>query len=260
MAEYLYKTLSDFLEKVFPFTKTISHIHLAKDQAGHGMFAADSKDRSISFHARTKAPMDDLKGVGCFGNLAYLKQILNSSFIKNAAWNISYREQQKRPPTVGMVRFVVDGKSDLMYQATDPFLGTVAIPGKLKINSWPVTFLLSEDAFDNIAEMNQIQAASAVSAEILCTLLAEKSGVISMLFGNERNESSLFLTDQVDREDTGGFQAQFLTEHLIRLGGMVNWKTQKEMALQFAQPALKAVFETVTLEYEVILTAKKKSK
>lgn len=256
---YLFSSITEFLEKIAPFTKSISHVHLAKMKDGRGVLAAPSRDRSVEVQAITKQPLEDLQGVACLGNLLYLRQILKSSFIRDSEITLSYRDaKDNRPASVNTVQFSVPKKSAILYQATDPFMGNLVMPVKQKITEWPVSFILEGKAFEEITEMSQIQAASSVTGEILFELIADKSGVMTAMFG-KRNQSSLVLTDQVDRDDPkSGFSAKFITDHFIRLGGMTNWKVHKDgMVFQFCDKAVKSIFETPNLEYEIILTAKK---
>lgn len=256
---YLFSSIAEFLEKIAPFTKSISHVHLAKMKDGRGVLAAPSRDRSVEVQAVTKQPLEDLQGVACLGNLLYLRQILKSSFIRDAEITLSYRDSKdNRPPSVNTVQFSVPKKSAILYTATDPFMGNLVMPVKQKITEWPVSFILEGKAFEDMTEMNQIQAASSVSGEVLFELVADKSGIITAVFG-KRSQSSLTLTDQVDRDDPkAGFSAKFITDHFIRLGGMTNWKVNKEgMVFQFCNMAVKSMFESPFLEYEIVLSAKK---
>ncbi len=256
---YLFGCITEFMEKIAPYTKSITHVHVSKLKDGRGMLAAPSKDRSVNVQATTKQPLDDLQGVACLGNLLYLRQILKSSFIRDSEITLTYRDaKDNRPPSVNTVQFSVPKKSAILYQATDPFMGNLTTPVKNMITEWPVSFILEGKAFEDMTEMNQIQAASSVAGEVLFELIADKSGVMTAMFG-KRTQSSLVLTDQVDRDDPkAGFSAKFITDHFIRLGGMQNWKANKEgLVFQFCDKAVKAIFDTPALEYEIVLSAKK---
>lgn len=250
------------IDWVTPFNKSISHIHCTLTPEKHLFLAAPSKDRSIEFQATSKTPCEDLQGVACLGSIPYLRQIINSSFLTAACdVNITYDTSGKRP-SVRTIKFSNGDKMEMQYTATNPYMNNfLVMPSNQKIDVWPVTFILDKYMVDKITEMRSIQMASASGDVELFTFVCEKSGNLNAIFGDERNPASLYLTNEVDRPDQKvGFRAAFMIDQFIRLAQMIDWSKAKEgVPVQLANTALKIMIESKLMEYDIIMTAKKKA-
>lgn len=247
--------LDDLIKKIDPFNRTVTHLHINRKN-GEVSAAAPAKDRSLELHAKCKEDVPELEGVACLGSLMYLKQIINSSFVKSGL-----RTELKFGPTANgklealrSITFRGGNRYQAFYQGTDPFIGNIIMPSKAKIESWPLVFAVSAKMAKEFKEARAISAAAPSIRQENVFELSYADGAMVASFGEGNQQSSLVLSDAVEELDKiNKRSAYYMTDLVLPI---LNMCGEDGMIVYFSEKAIKFEFETDVAEYSIIMTSK----
>jgi len=251
--------LRDVVSKVMPFSSIIDFIHLKELDNGCLLAMASASDGTVHLKSVSKDPIDIGGAVACLGNLNYLRQVLNSDFLKNnkATVDISTRERNDKK-IVTSLRFVPNNRMETNYTTTDPFRASIVKPTRIDVSEWPVTFIIDDSSYREIAEFKKIHAAapSAGSEDVLRVGYADGEIVIDFGEGGGVQTSTLRVDAEVMAADAKPIGVHLLSDQFLR-GLMQSQDSDKMIEATLSEKALQLVMENPLTRHELILVRRK---
>lgn len=268
MSTNLRNALADMLAVVEPFKDDIPNILLKRTPNNDIAMAAKSRHGNISITGNLLIDVPELRGVACLGSIPYLSAIVGSKYIKGKAKfsvELAYDESKKDGKDLTLLKSMLfqGGKMESFYQATDPFINKinrVKAPPATKV--WPVTFEITPELtadFNEIMKVHRAAPKVGGDRDDVFKLIATGSS-ISATFGERGHLSSVVLTEDAHREDTGdgvdNFHALFSVTQFQAILKLIGKGTGKA---NLSLRSLRVDINTEIANYSLTIIAKKLS-
>lgn len=241
-----------------PFKGLISYLHMKQLEDGRCLIKFTADDSSVLFSSTSMGEIDFEEARGCFGNLNYLEQVLNSPFINlDTKMSLNVRERNNKK-VLSSVQFHPNNRMEIMYIATDPFRSSLAPPVKMKLDDWPISFALDEPVLKEIEAFKKIHAAApSTGKEDIVEVCYSDENIILEFGQSSSHTSSLVLEAPVNVSGkTKTMSMHVLTEHFIRALQQAQDSEGMVMA-EMSGKALKMMRQDEIGEHELVVVGRR---
>jgi hypothetical protein len=251
--------LRDVVSKVMPFSSTISYIHLKETEDGHLLAMASSSDGTVHLRSTSLVPIDMGGARACLGNLGYLSQVLMSDFLKDNKAQVTINTRERNDKSfVSSLQFIPNNRMETNYVTTDPFRASIVKPMKIDVADWPVTFILDDSGYREVAEFKKIHAAAPSVGNEDVLRVGYSDGAISIDFGEGGgiHTSTLHLDVEVMADNAKPLGVYLLSDQFLRALAQ-SQDSDKLIVVALSEKAIQFAMENPLTRHELILIRRK---
>lgn len=278
MTNPLLSFLRDVVSRAQAFGQVTSHIHL-RERDGEVIAKIPSTDGSVQIESTATGQIDLGDARACLGNLPYLNTLLNSTFVDPSTKVVISTGERNGKLMVRSIQFTSPNRFEVTYVASDPFRESIMMPTSVKVEEWPVTFVVTPDILSDISEMKKVfSTIPSGGTEDMFRLVCSQGGDISMEFGSESHTSVLYLDTEVESSLDKPLNlflttSQFLTALLMSIPKgkpkpkktLKSQKNQNEddledtpaVLIQMAEDAVRVIAESPDAIHKITLTRRR---
>lgn len=250
--------LLDVIRHVEPFRGMVSHILVRKTAQDDVIAVAKEQNNNFVVMATALKPIDTFETVGLFGNLPFLKSVLDSAYM-SGKFNITYNySRTSNGATNALSSLMVEtNKFKASYRATDPFIGNFAKINIPKVDNWMAAFPLDKSVYEDFRNAAKIHASAPKTGsdkddifELICN-----SGVVRASFGLTNNSTEIVLSESVAMEDDSVVLNDYYSISMI--DPILKMAMDGKGVLSMSQNLIRIDLETDYASYVYTIYAKK---
>ena len=250
--------LTDIIGITDPFRSYCQYIKMKRKDDGDLMAVIDGRDNAIQITAKAKKEIPEFQTQACLGSLPYLKQVLDSSFMrgtdaKNTKIDLTVGKSSNGASNMLKSIDFTTKRLTVKYNATDPFIGDINKKTRPVIaTDWPVTFSITDEMLSNFEDVVRIHTSAPKinpkHADVFTLVYQEDS--VSAQFGDTTHQVSAVLADGVTSSATK--ISTLLPISIVR----AMFKIKANQVAFLAEKAVKIEFDTSEAVYSIIAPGK----